>query len=617
GSGVASAVDDGAEKDRPRGGPTREAASQLSEVDPARVGKASAEEPVVPGKTPLSPEPLSLKSFIDLIYDADENIMVQRLEEEIAGEKIVGAESMFEPSVAISTNREGSYVLNSSNEILQRSNQAQYRSDVDQYNTALGMKVPTGGDVELSYNVSRSINSLQKVVDSASPEYKAYVGAKVTHPLLRGAGYDVTMSPIRLAEQEQAIARETVRQVLTQRVMEGIVVYFNAQRARERMRLRGESLALVDRLLAEVRQQERRGLKSSGDLMEAASLVAQRRASFSQAQQDLEEQMNSLQALISVRARERGRDFGPRSYRVADSLELLATPVKISAEGGGEETPAGEAAGGSGTPPATADSPGGASATAAPAATAGGEPVATGATSGEGASSAGGSEIGSLGIWAPPTGGGGEPRWLTEVLTESLSSRPENRINQIRVDREEVQVDLARNQALPEMNMVARYGYEDLNTVSEYRPFDSYFRDVRVPYSSWMVGLQFKMGIFGDEKKESELEAARLRRRQVELAQSAVQQRIANEMMSSASILDKALRQVKEHRQTVEAQKRLVAIDENLVKEGNRSSIDLMRKQLDLLVAEEALVDSIVLANRASFIVSQAQGTVLSRLGLE
>ena len=45
------------------------------------------------------------------------------------------------------------------------------------------------------------------------------------------------------------------------------------------------------------------------------------------------------------------------------------------------------------------------------------------------------------------------------------------------------------------------------------------------PYNSWSVGLLFKVGIFGDEKRKSEYAAAQLRRQQLEFAQVALEQR--------------------------------------------------------------------------------------------
>ncbi|WP_448204286.1 TolC family protein [Azospirillum sp. sgz302134] len=520
--------------------------SKLAPVKPMKVATPAA------GKGTAAAEPLTLKGFVDLIYGSDETILVQRLEEEIARQKVKGAEAVYEPFFNSTASYDSSYILNTANEILQRANQAEYRSRVGQVNNAIGVKVPTGADVEVSYNVARIRNSLQSTVGSISPEYKAYLGLKLTQPLLRGAGPDATNSSIRIAEYEREMAREAVRQVEAQRLVEGITVYFNVQRAQQRVRLRTQALEISRRLMQEMRSQERNGLRSAGEALDVEATTSQRQAQLEQAQQELEEQINELQARVSARAREQGRGLRPRHYTAADRLALQATRVPL---------PDGIAAG--------ADMP----------------------------------ENG--------------PNALPPVFTDGLANRPESKVIKNRIAREKTDVEYAENQALPELNVVARYGIEDLNTEARYRPVNQYFGASSIPYNSWTVGLTFKMGLYGDDKKKSDLNAAKTRHQQAELAQMALQQRIVNEIVSSATVLDRILDVVDRQTATLNAQRQLVAMDEGLVRQGRKSSVDLMKRQLDALAAEEALSDSVVLANRASLIASQAQGKLLSRFDLE
>lgn len=505
-------------------------------------------------------EALTLQNFIHLLAEADESVLVQRLEAEIADHKLKGAEALYEPTLSMGVSRDQSYVLNSASEILQRASQVEYRSRVDQYTTAIGMKVPTGADIEASYNVSRIVNSLQPIVGTVSPEYRAYMGVKLTQPLLRGAGDDVTTSAVQMAEQDKSIAREVVRQVLAQRLVEGVGAYFNVQRARERVRLRQHSADIAQRLAQELRRQERSGQRSEGEALDAESSATQRMASVTQAQQDYEEQVNTFQSMISARVREQGRALAARLYSTADPLRLLPIPADLADVG---RRMADRTLSDTGTEGSLPSSP--------------------------------------------------EP----EVLTTSLSRRPESRINQLRIARETIAERFAEDQTLPELNLVARYGLEDLSNDPRYRYPQHYFEADKAKYNSWSVGVQLKIGIFGDIKREADLSQAKLRRQQAELAQSAVQQRIANEIVSSVSVLEKTLQLVKRQREALASQKSLLEIEAKLAGGGKHSSIDVMKRQLDLLAEEEALVDAIALANRASFIVSQAQGLVLSRVGLE
>jgi outer membrane protein TolC len=101
------------------------------------------------------------------------------------------------------------------------------------------------------------------------------------------------------------------------------------------------------------------------------------------------------------------------------------------------------------------------------------------------------------------------------------------------------------------------------------------------------------------------------------LAQVALEQRVANEVMSALVVLDRSVAQVKRQQLIVDRQRESLKLESALVDSGRKSALDLMKRQLDVLMAEESLADSTVVANRASFIVSQSQGILLSRMGVE
>ena len=502
--------------------------------------------------TAMPVEALSLRAFVELIASTDESVQVQRLEERVAEESVKGAKGIYEPLAFASVDRENSFVPNTASEALQRSNQFDYWSSVNQYKTGVGFKAPSGADLEISYNLSQIQNSLQaaSVLNIGSPEYRTYLGFKISQPLLRNAGRLPTEVSIRVAEQDQNVAKETVRQVLNQRIFDGLVAYMNVQRAQKRVSLRQQASDTAEKIWKEVQRQETVGLKSAGDLLDAESAANTRRLQLAQAQQDLEEQLNTFRAFIAAREREQGRSLMPRNYQASDPLTLFNIQV-----------PGFSGSVGSGALKFDAMDP--------------------------------------------------------EFVKVSVESRPETRANRERIDRERVRENYAKEQQQPELNFSVRYGMEDL-TARSYNNVTQYLNGNRhTPYNSWSVGLLFKMGIFGDEKRKSEYAAAQLRRQQLELAQVALEQRVANEVMSALVVLDRSVAQVKRQQLIVDRQRESLKLESALVDSGRKSALDLMKRQLDVLMAEESLADSTVVANRASFIVSQSQGILLSRMGVE
>lgn len=486
---------------------------------------------------------ISLKSFAAMIADADESVRAQRLEETVANEGIRGAAALFEPFAFVAVERENMHVLNSALEAKQRGlNPGDIFDQVElRIKTGFMSKAPTGADMEISYNTTELKNSVQPLANAPTPEHKGYFGFKVTQPLIRGGGYDVTVAPIVIAEAEKAVATESIRQVLAQRVLEGVHGYIFVQRAEERVRLRRAALQVAAESELEIASQNAAGLRSISELTEARASLALRRAQLAQAEQDLLEQRNALQAFVAARTRDGDAPLRQSRLLPGDPLVLVADDGAAAAKLASEEA-------------------------------------------------------------------------YERHLDDVMSRRPEARVNDWRIRREGHKVGLAKDQTLPELNLTVRSGIEDLG--SQYRPLRDYF-DKKVPYYSWMVGLVLKVGLFGDEKKDSEYQTAKLRRHQAELAKGAMRQRIANEVVASTSVLDQAVQQAARQRDIVLAQRDLVRAEQDLLKEGRRSRLDVLKKQIELLTAEEALVDATAQANRASYLASQVDGSLLARVGLE
>lgn len=508
-----------------------------------------------PNRSAPAVESLSLQAFIELIVRSDEQVLIQRLEEDIADEGVKGAGAIFEPSFFAEAEHNSSFVLNTGSEYLQRAKQAYYKNKDNIYKFGIDKKLVYGTDLELFYNPSRLSNSLQADAGVNGPEYRTSLGVKITQPLLRNAGEEATTSNIKVAERDKLIARETLRQVLSQRAIDGLVAYFNVQRAKERVRLRSQSVDWASRLVAELKRQEKAGLKSSTEVLDAEASLALRSAQLAQGQQDLEEQLNNFQVFVSARARDSGSTIGPRRYDPSDNLVLLAkapAAAEIKSQAG---------------PPD--------------------ELVQDGDVK------------------------------IPASLQERFARRPEIRVNDYRMERENLRVRYAQNQMLPELNLTMRYGIDDLRQ-GGFKNMPVYFTDNNsYPYNSWMVSLQFRYYLEGDEKHKAEYATALLKGKQVLVARTALQQRIAYELESSTKVLERSMQQVQRQQDIVASQRTLLDIDTGLVKQGRKSSVDLMKRQLELLTSEEALGDAIVIANRASFITSQADGTLLKRLALE
>ncbi|MBF0181242.1 MAG: TolC family protein [Magnetococcales bacterium] len=481
---------------------------------------------------------ISLKEFVDMVANSDELIRAQGLEERIAKQGVRGAEAVYEPFLNVTIEREGSHVLNSASEAVQRGVRPNdlYDSLESRGKVVLALKAPTGASAELNYNLTQTVNSTQTLANTASPEFKGYFGFNISQPLLRGAGVRATHSGITIAKIELDVARQTIRQVMAQRVMEGLNSYIAVQRAMERVRLRRQALEVATRIDAEVTMLFSEGLQPESEVTKARSSLALRRAQLSEAQEDLEEQLKSLQAFVAVQ--ERITDLPLTASRLIPATRLATPDDTKSKDVMGRHDP---------------------------------------------------------------------------ILDDILDRRPEAKVNALRIDLEDHKAWTARDQTLPELALTVRAGRDNLT--SQNKPFQ--YLEYDPTYHSWMFGAVFKMGIFGDEKKKGEFEAAKLRGEQARLTLEALRQRIANEVNSSGFLLDKAVQRLARQKEIVKAQKDLLGVTRKMHEEGNKSGLDVMKQELEVLLAEEAESESLAHANRASYLYSQVEGTLLERLQLE
>jgi len=488
-----------------------------------------------------SEQRLSIAAFARMVAVSDELVRAQAIEESLASQGLRGAKAIYEPFLTTSINREGKLLPTTAEEYAARGSASgpsgsplPYESYVNQLKSALSVKGPTGADWEFSYNFDAIVNSLQARSGFVSPEYRGSLGFSMTQPLMRNAGREVTESGIRLADREEAIARETVRQVLAQRLNEGLQTYLFAQRAQERVRWRERALRLATELAGEIERQVQAGLKAQNELTEARALLSLRQVQLAQAQQDWQEQINALQVFMSAHGSGLSNTIAT-AWLPGDSLVMpeaqFADSIKM-------------------TDPQTA-----------------------------------------------------------------FSLRPETRVNRLRIEREEIKRFVARNQKEPELNLKLRYGKDSLTD----RPLSphEYYWPGGPRYNSWGVGLSLRIGLGGDAKKDSEYQASVLRRTQAELSLGAAQQRIANELLVVKVVLDRAVQQAQRQAEIVRAQQELLGVERRMTATGQKSLLDVLRREIEVALAQEALSDATAQVNRTSFVASQVNGGLLSRMGLE
>ena len=168
------------------------------------------------------------------------------------------------------------------------------------YSTGIEGLAPTGARYNIGYSV-RDLNNNLRVLptDPLVRQFQSFLGVTITQPLLKDAGLSATYAHLRLAREDESIARQEFRRQMLVVVGSVESVYWDLYVAQNRLGLRLASATAAEKLLTENRERVREGKMAEIELVEAEAGLAQRRSAASEAQQHLVEVSGHLRTLFA------------------------------------------------------------------------------------------------------------------------------------------------------------------------------------------------------------------------------------------------------------------------------------------------------------------------------
>jgi outer membrane protein TolC/Tfp pilus assembly protein PilF len=300
-------------------------------------------------KTRESRIKISLVEYLNVIQRRNEKILFQELEKKIVGSSTLNAQSIYDPEVTVSIDRESIRELNSTEESLARSSLTEYIDKTNTVKAGIEGLVPSGARIKLDYSFEDEVNNLQTPALSGG-EISTAIGLSVTQPLLKNFGSKVVNANIHIAKEDQEIAEQTYRQTLMEVIFNGVQAYLDQQLAQEKHKARQESVQLAEEILTDNKRQFELGQMAETEVLEAQAGLAQRRSSELVARQDVSTAENAMRQLLllSVAQNRLGlevidelAEVKPYKSDVTKSLRLafekqpeyLARKIKIAREG--------------------------------------------------------------------------------------------------------------------------------------------------------------------------------------------------------------------------------------------------------------------------------------------
>lgn len=160
--------------------------------------------------------------------------------------------------------------------------------------------LPTGGNVDLNYSPART-NVNQNLAGGFlfNPSYTGGLALTLTQPLLRNAGFDVTKTFIRVAQNNAFVEEHVFRdRVLT--VLASVEqTYWEVVFANENLKVAEAALKAAQELLATNRAKAKAGIMSIVDVLQAEAAVASRVEQVLVADNAIRDQEDQLRRLLN------------------------------------------------------------------------------------------------------------------------------------------------------------------------------------------------------------------------------------------------------------------------------------------------------------------------------
>ncbi len=181
------------------------------------------------------------------------------------------------------------------------------KTETDSYNLQLTQKIPTGAD--LSLNLQSTKTETNNRFYGFNPSYNTRLTLNFTQPLLKGFGSIVTKKEIIIATNNKKAALFGLKQKVMDIVYSIEEAYWNLVYARLNLKVKEEALKLAKDLLRKNEKQVEVGTLAPIEIMAAKAEVASRESEIIQAKAAIEQAEDNLKKLLNIVEYEKNWDY--------------------------------------------------------------------------------------------------------------------------------------------------------------------------------------------------------------------------------------------------------------------------------------------------------------------
>ena len=246
---------------------------------------------------------LDPKLLLQLVLAHSAEIKFSKVQIDIATELSAAEAALYEATFFTALHKDGGPRQRTVEERIASTSTANVtvlHENVKSIESGIKDRLPSGGDVSLSYLLRERRNNLIATAAPSDTEYNGSVVLSVKQPLLKGFGRSVVETDLRVSRAEKEISVLQYQQQIMKTCNDALGVYWQLYRALEVRRIREQALDYARQVSNDTTARIDAGKLPGSNLIEAKAAVLLREVEKIRADQGVREAQIRLQTLLNI-----------------------------------------------------------------------------------------------------------------------------------------------------------------------------------------------------------------------------------------------------------------------------------------------------------------------------
>jgi len=189
-------------------------------------------------------------------------------------------------------------------------------------------------------------------------------------------------------------------------------------------------------------------------------------------------------------------------------------------------------------------------------------------------------------------------------ISNALNYSPEIKTILQKIKKEKKLIAYAKNQLLPELNLIANISSKTLKSSSNNKFYDKY---------SYKSGLEFKMPLFNKNKKLYKVEMLKLN--QLNIEYKSLKKKLKNNIITQVDYLKNMVKKIKNYKKIIKIKEELLQFSRKELKIGEQNIYQIINLEQSILDYKRKFLNAFLNFKIAYVILDTESGILIKRVG--